>query len=135
MLALDGVVILISAVAFGRNIALYSVISQLIVTKVCDYVMFGFGTKLYKLEIISSKYEEIGRYIMYELGRGVTVYQTKGAYTKEDKIQIESVCSPEQSVKIQKFIKEIDQFAFVKVLPMISVWGKGNRFIDINMED
>ena len=135
MLALDGVVILISAVAFGRNIALYSIISQLIVTKVCDYVMFGFGTKLYKLEIISSKYEEIGRYIMYELGRGVTVYQTKGAYTKEDKIQIESVCSPEQSVKIQKFIKEIDQFAFVKVLPMISVWGKGNRFIDINMED
>ena len=72
---------------------------------------------------------------MYELGRGVTVYQTKGAYTNEDKIQIESVCSPEQSMKIQKFIKEIDPAAFVKVLPMISVWGKGNRFIDINMED
>jgi uncharacterized membrane-anchored protein YitT (DUF2179 family) len=36
---------------------------------------------------------------------------------------------------IQKFIKEIDQAAFVKVLPIISVWGKGNRFIDINLED
>ena len=135
MLALDGVIILISAVAFGRNIALYSVISQLIVTKVCDYVMFGFGTKLYKLEIISSRHEKISRYIMNELGRGVTLYQTKGAYTNEDKIQIESVCSPEQSMRIQKFIKETDSTAFVKVLPMISVWGKGSRFIDINMED
>jgi hypothetical protein len=36
---------------------------------------------------------------------------------------------------IQKFIKEIDQAVFVKVLPIISVWGKGNRFIDINLED
>lgn len=135
MLVLDGIVIIVAAFAFGRNIALYSVISQMIVTKVCDYVMVGFGTKLYKLEIISTKYEEISNFIMLKLGRGVTVYKTKGGYTNEEKIQIESVCSPHQSIMIQKFIKEIDQAAFVKVLPIISVWGKGNRFIDINLED
>lgn len=135
MLVLDGIVIVIAAFAFGRNIALYSVISQMIVTKVCDYVMVGFGTKLYKLEIISTKYEEISNFIMLKLGRGVTVYKTKGGYTNEEKIQIESVCSPHQSIMIQKFIREIDQAAFVKVLPIISVWGKGNRFIDINLQD
>lgn len=135
MLVLDGVVILISAFTFGRNIALYSVISQIIVTKVCDYVIVGFGTKLYKLEIISCKYEEISNYVMYQLGRGVTVYKTKGGYTNEEKIQIETVCSPSQSIMIQKFIKEIDKAAFVKVLPMISVWGRGNRFIDINLDN
>lgn len=135
MLVLDGIVIIISAFTFGRNIALYSVISQLIVTKVCDYIMFGFGTKLYKLEIISCKYEEISQYIMFELGRGVTVFKIKGGYTNNEKIQIESVCSPNQSIMIQKFIKEIDQTAFVKVIPIISVWGRGNRFIDINLDD
>lgn len=135
LLVLDGIVIIISAFTFGRNIALYSVISQIIVTKVCDYVIVGLGTKLYKLEIISYKNEEISNYIMYQLGRGVTVYNTKGGYTHEDKIQIETVCSPSQSVMIQKFIKEIDKAAFVKVLPMISVWGKGIRFIDITVEN
>lgn len=135
MMVLDGIVILISAFAFGRNIALYSVISQLVVTKVCDYIMFGFGTKLYKLEIISSKYEEISRFIMFQLGRGVTVSKIKGGYTNDEKIQIESVCSPNQSIMIQKFIKGIDQSAFVKVLPILSVWGRGSRFIDINSED
>lgn len=135
MLVLDGIVIVLAAFAFGRNIALYSVISQIIVTKVCDYVMVGFGTKLYKLEIISAKYEEISKFIMSQLGRGVTLYKTKGGYTNEEKIQIESVCSPHQAIMIQKLIKEIDQAAFVKVLPIISVWGKGNRFIDINLED
>lgn len=135
MLGLDGIIILIAAVAYGRNIALYSVISQVLFTKVCDYVMLGFGTKLYKLEIISTKHVEISKYIMNELGRGVTIYNTKGGFTNDDKVQIESVCSPNQSIMIQKYIKKIDQNAFVKVLPMIAVWGKGSRFIDINLED
>lgn len=135
MMAIDGIVLTIAAFAFGMNIVLYSVIGQMIITKACDYAMFGIGTKLYKLEIISCRYEEISNYIMLQLGRGVTIYKTTGGYTNEEKIQIESVCSPSQSIMIQKYIKGIDPAAFVKVLPMISVWGKGNRFIDINTED
>jgi uncharacterized membrane-anchored protein YitT (DUF2179 family) len=135
MLVLDGFVIITAAFAFGRNIALYSIISQLIITKVCDYIMFGFGTKLYKLEIISSKYEEISKFIMFELGRGVTLINVTGCYTNEEKVQMESVCSPNQAVMIQKLIKQIDSTAFVKVLPVINVWGKGIRFIDISSED
>ncbi|MDF2615764.1 MAG: hypothetical protein K0Q47_419 [Sedimentibacter sp.] len=135
MLVLDGCVIITAAFAFGRNIALYSIISQLIITKVCDYIMFGFGTKLYKLEIISSKYEEISKFIMFELGRGVTLINVTGCYTNEEKVQMESVCSPNQAVMIQKLIKQIDSTAFVKVLPVINVWGKGIRFIDISSED
>ncbi len=135
MLILDGFVIIVAAFAFGRNIALYSIISQLIFTKVCDYMMFGIGTKLYKLEIISSKYEEISNFIMYELGRGVTLFKIKGCYTNEEKIQIESICSPNQAVMVQKLIKQIEPAAFVKVLPVINVWGKGRRFIDISTED
>lgn len=135
MMAIDGIVLTIAAFVFGMNIALYSVIGQMIITKACDYAMFGIGTKLYKLEIISCRYEEISNYIMLQLGRGVTIYKTTGGYTNEEKIQIESVCSPSQSIMIQKYIKGIDPAAFVKVLPIISVWGKGNRFIDINTED
>jgi uncharacterized membrane-anchored protein YitT (DUF2179 family) len=135
MLVLDGMVIITAAFTFGRNIALYSIISQFIVTKICDYIMFGFGTKLYKLEIISTKYDEISNYIMYELGRGVTLFKIKGAYTNEEKIQLESICSPHETVLIQKLIKEIEPSAFVKVLPIARVWGRGRRFVDISSED
>ena len=135
MLILDGIVIIVAAFTFGRNIALYSIISQLIITRVCDYIMFGLGTKLYKLEIISSKYEEISHYIMYELGRGVTLFKIKGCYTNEEKVQIESICSPNQVVLIQKLIKKIEPKAFVKVIPVTNVWGKGRRFIDISTEE
>ncbi len=135
MLVLDGIIIIAAAFSFGRNIALYSIISQLIFSKICDYMMFGFGTKLYKLEIISTKYEEISNYIMYELGRGVTLFKIKGCYTNEEKIQIESICSPNEVVLIQALIKKIEPGAFAKVLPVANVWGKGRRFIDISAED
>ncbi|HBD63665.1 MAG TPA: membrane protein, partial [Clostridiales bacterium] len=40
MMAIDGIVLTIAAFAFGMNIALYSVIGQMIITKACDYAMF-----------------------------------------------------------------------------------------------
>ncbi|NLJ57379.1 MAG: YitT family protein [Tissierellia bacterium] len=135
MFVLDGTIIITAAFTFGRNIALYSIISQFIVTRICDYIMFGFATKLYKLEIIASKYEEISNYIMYDLGRGVTFFKIKGAYTNEEKIQLESICSPHETVLIQKLIKEIEPTAFVKVLTVNNVWGRGRRFIDISSDD
>ncbi len=134
MMALDGVVITISALVFGRNIALYSIISQFIATKICDYVMFGLGTKLYKLEIISENHEEISEFIMYGLNRGVTMYNAKGCYTCEDKLQLVTICSPKQSIMIQHFIKDNELKAFVNVLPVVSVWGVGNRFVNINLD-
>jgi uncharacterized membrane-anchored protein YitT (DUF2179 family) len=36
---------------------------------------------------------------------------------------------------VQKLIKKIEPGAFVKVLPVVNVWGRGRRFIDINAED
>lgn len=135
MLTLDGIIIIASAFVFGRNIALYSIISQLITTKVYDYVMFGLGTKLYRVEIISDQHREITDHIMHKIERGVTLINIIGSYTNEEKIKLVTVCSPRESIAIRDYIKEIDTKAYVEVLPIVSVWGKGNRFIDIHAED
>lgn len=135
LLVIDGLVIIASAFVFGRNIALYSIISQLITTKVYDYIIFGLGTKLYRLEIISDKYEEIAHYIMYDLKRGVTLVEITGAYTKEKRLKIITVCSPSESILIKELIKIKDTKAYVEILPVESVWGRGTRFININLEE
>lgn len=128
MLILDGIVLILSAFIFGLKVALYGIISQLIFTKVVDYVMFAVGTKLYKHQIISEKYYEISQFIMKDLGRGVTLSQVTGAYTNKNKMQVLCVCSPKESVKIKNFISKIDKNAYVEVLPVVSVWGIGLRF-------
>lgn len=132
MMVLDGIVLLLTAIVMGIKIGLYGIVGQVVFTKVVDYVMFGFGTKLYKHTIISEKHEEISQYIMKNLGRGVTITEVVGAYTKEGHTQISCVCSPKESVTIRRLIASVDPKAYVEVIPMISVWGIGRRFKNID---
>lgn len=128
MLVLDGLILILTGFVLGIEVALYGLIIQFLFTKVVDYVMFGVGTKLYKHEIISDRYQEISEYIMRDLKRGVTLKIITGAYTKKEKIQVCCVCSPKESVDIKKYLSTVDKSAYVEVLPIVSVWGNGMRF-------
>lgn len=132
LLVLDGLILIFSGFVLGIKVALYGLIMQFLFTKVVDYVMFGVGTELYKHEIISDKYQEISEYIMTKLGRGVTLIDVTGAYTNQRKVKLCCVCSPKQSVHIKRYLAEIDNKAYVEVLPVRSVWGLGNRFQKID---
>lgn len=134
MLILDGLILVFTGFVLGIKVALYGLIMQFLFTKVVDYVMFGFGAKLYKHEIISDKYHEISDYIMTNLKRGVTLMTVTGAYTKVEKIKLCCVCSPKESVDIRKYLSNVDKNAYVEVLPIITVWGIGIRFKKIDEE-
>jgi uncharacterized membrane-anchored protein YitT (DUF2179 family) len=128
LLAIDGVIIAVSAVVFGRNIALYGILSQIILIKAVDLVLFGLGSKKVKVEIISSRHEEIIKYILHDIKRGVSAHEIKGGYANLTRIKILTICSPRESMLIKRFIADTDPDAFISVLPVISVWGKGIGF-------
>lgn len=132
MLILDGSILVLTGFVLGLKVALYGLIIQFLFTKVIDYVMFGVGTKLYKHEIISDKYNEISEYIMTNLKRGVTLRTITGAYTNTEKIQLCCVCSPKESVDIRRYLSSVDKNAYVEVLQIVSVWGIGMRFKKID---
>lgn len=134
MLVLDGLILIFSGFVLGAKVALYGLVIQFLFTKVVDYVMFGVGTELYKHEIISNKYKEISEYIMTNLKRGVTLIDVTGAYTNTKRVKICCVCSPKQSVDIRRYLAEIDNKAYVEVLPIRNVWGLGSRFRKIDEE-
>lgn len=128
LLGIDGVIIISSAIIYGMNIALYAVISQIIFMKAMDTVLFGFGSKKVQIEIISEKHEEITDYILHKIKRGVSTYQIKGGYMNLTRIKMVTICSPRESMLIKRFIAHKDINAFVNVVPVISVWGKGAGF-------
>ncbi len=128
LLVIDAVVIIISGLVFGRNIALYALVSQVISTKTIEFVMFGFDSKLVQLEIISSKHEEIAKYVLNDIGRGVSNVTIRGEYTKEEKSKIITICSPRESMLIRDFIVKADRNAFVSVVHVETVWGEGVGF-------
>lgn len=131
LLAIDAVIIVGSGFMFGRNIALYALISQVITTKCIDIMMFGFDTKIVQLEVLTDSHREVADYIVNDIGRGVTNVTVTGEYTKTKREKIVTLCSPRESMLIRKFIASLDKEAFVTVIHVDTVWGKGAGFSDI----
>jgi len=134
LLFVDGAIIISSAFVFGRNIALYALITQIIFSKTVDYVIYGFETKFVQLEIITDKPETVISYIMDDITRGVTSMEVTGEYTKEKRNKLITLCSPRESMLIKKFVSETDKMAFVTVVHVDTVWGRGEGFNDIQKE-
>lgn len=135
LLTIDTVIITASAFVFDRNVALYAILTQVVFMKTLDVVMFGIGNKLVKIEVISTQYEEISRYILKEIKRGVSMYDVVGAYTNESKTKIVTVCSPREMMLIKRFIAHLDPDVFVCVVPVSAVWGVGKGFEDLADEN
>ena len=135
MMAVDGLILVISAFMFSREVAIYAFLNHFICNSIMDYVMYSMGYKLYKIEIITSEYQKVSEYIMTELGRGVTLYDVTGAYTNERKVKVSCVCSPAQSAIIRRYLVEHSPDSFVEVMPMLSVYAAdGKRFVPLDKE-
>ena len=128
MLVIDALIILILGITFGKDIALYALVNHVMIIFIMDYMLFGFRAKLYKVSIICQDHHDITEFIFKELGRGVTVHEVRGGYTKETKQMITCICSPAQSAMIRRYLAENHPNLFMEVSPMISVYSIGNRF-------
>ena len=134
LLLLDSIIIVISAFIFGRNIALYALVTQFIASRMVDMVMYGFETKIIQMQIITSKSREVAEYIMKDIGRGVSSYDITGEYTGQKRKQLAVLCSPRESMVIKKFLIDIDPEAFVTIIQVNTVWGEGRGFTDMEEE-
>lgn len=128
LLIADTVVIGTSAIVYGVNIALYAIVTQFILVKAIDAVLFGLNGKKIKLEIISCEHEQIVNYILNTIQRGVSTYNVKGAYTDEMKVKVITICSPRDVMLIKEFIAKKDPRAFLYGVSVNSVWGSGVGF-------
>jgi uncharacterized membrane-anchored protein YitT (DUF2179 family) len=93
--------------------------------------MFGFETKIVKLEIITDKKELITKFIMEELMRGVSCSQIVGEFTGELHFKLEVLCSPRESIVIRRFVANYDSDILMTAIHVDTVWGNGPGFTDI----
>jgi len=134
LLFIDMIILVSSLLIYDKRIALYAVLTQYVFMKTVDTIMFGMGSRKVKIEVISDECEKISDFIMNEVQRGTSMYEIRGGYTNESKLKLVSVCTPRESMLIKNFIADIDTNAFVDVLPVSSVWGKGVGFDSLTEE-
>jgi len=129
LLVADFFVTVLAAVAFGPRIGMYALLGVIINGFTIDAVIAGLNN-CKKVEVVSSKGDEIKRFIIEVLDRGATLYTAKGAYTNDQKEIITTVVGKKQFIRLKKYIKEIDKKAFIITYNVHETVGEG--FKDIN---
>ncbi|MHB8840850.1 MAG: YitT family protein, partial [Candidatus Aquicultor sp.] len=79
-LLVDGFVMLVAATTFGLKLALYGMISVIVMGRVIDYVQEGLSVEKAAF-IISERTQEIAEGILFELRRGATALESRGYYS------------------------------------------------------
>ncbi len=134
LLALDAAIIIVSAFIFGRNIALYALVTQFIASKLVDFIIYGFETKIVQVNILTEKSAQTIEFVMKELNRGVSSRTAVGEFTGKAKKELVVLCSPRESMLLKRFLASVDPAAFVTVLHVETVWGSGKGFTEINKD-
>ena len=92
---------------------------------ILDNFINGFHTRKHVC-IISTEYQELARYIVYDLNRGATLYEAYGGMTKEKRMEVVSVLEKPEYAKLIQYVKELDPKAFITVSSVSEVIGNWN---------
>lgn len=130
MMTIDVLVVIFAGIADKKiETSLYSIISLYISVKLIDLILEGFGY-IKAFLIITNKPEEIGKRIIEDFERGVTLFKAKGMYTMEDKDVLLCAVNRYQFTKIKDMVYDIDKDAFVMVTDISEVLGEGFKEIE-----
>lgn len=102
---------------------LYGYCTLIISNLLIDYVM-DRGRQSVQFLIFSEKYDIIAAEIN-KTGRGVTVLNGQGWYTKQDRKVLVVLAKKRESTNLFRIIKRIDSDAFVSQSKVIGVFGEG----------
>lgn len=124
LFAIDTVVVIIAAMAFGLQAGLFALVSLFTSTKAMDAIIKGFNTAMQFL-IISTKQEEIVSRIHSEVERGCTRLEATGTYEGRKNGALLCVVSRMEAAKLKKIVSEVDPRAFVTVCDVHEALGEG----------
>lgn len=122
--SLNLIIVIIGALIFGIPQALYTLISLFIQSTVLDRVLKGFSSKKLLL-ILTRKEKEIIDYVIKDLNRGVTSLFAEGEYTHDKKKMLYCIVSSHQMVELKSIVHQIDPGAFITIIDISEVRGKG----------
>jgi uncharacterized membrane-anchored protein YitT (DUF2179 family) len=125
---LNSIIMLVAAVYFGTDAALYSILTYFTAIKMTDYVVEGFE-EYTALTIISREDDKVKELIVKEFGKAISVYKGERGYLPET-FHIKHPCDIIMTVvtrlevhRIKEAIQQIDPKAFFYVQTIKEVKG------------
>ncbi len=108
----------------GIDAVIYGYVMTAVFGYTVDQLMSG-SQQSSQIMIITPDHEKMAEAITTKFRRGVTLIDGMGWYSKEPTKIVMVVCRKRESMKILKFIKTIDENAFISVASVMGVYGLG----------
>lgn len=124
LMSINAIILVLSALYFNLQLALYTMITMYISTQVVDFVQEGLNHRK-NVIIISDKAEEIATRILLRVRRGVTFLHGEGAYTHKQREIIYCIIKSMELPKLKEMVAELDPQAFMAVTDTKEVLGRG----------
>jgi uncharacterized membrane-anchored protein YitT (DUF2179 family) len=125
ILYLDVIIISSSYLIFhSLEKTVYGYVTMAITAYTIDLVFAG-SKQSYQIFIISRKSDEIAERIAKEVGRGVTILDGEGWYTREKQKVLLIMVRKTDAGFVFRIIKQVDKEAFFSMAPVMGVYGQG----------
>lgn len=120
LLALNVVVLGLTAVVFSIDAALYTLIQIYVAANLINLVVTGLSQRK-AVMIISKHWPEINREILLDLRRGTTVIPARGGFSGSEENMLYAVVDFREIGPLKNMIRSIDPDAFVVVTDTMEV--------------
>ena len=111
---------------------IYGYITMGICSYVLDLILLGKDSTV-QVIVFSDKIDSIGDYITNNMERGVTALKAMGWYTQKDRLVLMVMLRRTELPDLVRSIKELDDKAFVTVVPANNVFGEGFDEIKVGL--
>jgi uncharacterized membrane-anchored protein YitT (DUF2179 family) len=128
LLSVDVIVSILAGATFGAEIGMYAILCVIMNGFVIDSVIEGLNV-CKQVMVISSKTNEISKFIMEDIQRGCTILEGKGAFSGNSTHILYAVLGRKEFIKLKNYIKEVDKNAFITVSDAHEVLGNGFKNI------
>jgi uncharacterized membrane-anchored protein YitT (DUF2179 family) len=122
----DSLVVLVAALAFSWEHALYAIIGLYVWSAVAEVAMTGLNVDRVAT-IITDQPEAVAKQIIGQMERGVTAWQGQGMYTGRPRQMLLCATSRSEISMLKALVYEIDPAAFVIISQAHEVLGEGFR--------
>ncbi len=122
VLAINTIIIGLSGILFGWDIALYSIIFQYASTQVIHLLYKQYQQQT--LFIVTNKAAAVCEAISHISNHGATIMRGEGSYEGRERHVVYSVVSTDESQRVISAIKEVDEAAFINTIKTEQVKGR-----------
>ena len=106
----------------------YGYVTMGVASYVIDMVLSG-SKQSFQIFIFSREHEKIADRLGTEVGRGITILDGKGWYSKEPVKLLMIMVRKHESNHVFRIVKEVDNKAFISVGSIMGVYGEGFEHI------